>query len=147
MRISRVSAFEAQGVTLRYPGRSWSGTRGQDGNVVMAIREHDVQVQAEGFSCLLWSPVIEGATEWVDRPMKHERLGHCRLAMMSGGAAGLLVHAASGEVEPDAVLALRIEKRDHEYWATWGAASRALPRSALTRSRAAPIFEPARMAA
>jgi hypothetical protein len=134
MRISRITAFAAQGVTLAYPPRSWSGTRGDDGTVVIAIRQNDVQVHAEGFSCLLWAPVIEGATEWVDRPMKQERLQHCRLALRYGRADGLLVYCASGDVQRDAMLALRVEMRQEEYWASWGssATARRLPVPAMS---------------
>ena len=38
-RISRIEAFAAQGVTLAYPSRSWSGVREDDGAVVIAMRE------------------------------------------------------------------------------------------------------------
>ena len=43
---------------------------------------------------------------------------------MHGGADGLLVCGDAGLVEPDAILALRVEKRRDEYWATWGFAAR-----------------------
>jgi hypothetical protein len=119
-RISRIQAFTEQGVTLAYPARSWSGVREDDGAVVIGIREAEVQVAADGFRCLLWSPVIEGATEWVDRPIKQERLGHCRLAIVSGGADGLMVCGARAEVEAGFVLSLRVEKVGAEYWAFWG---------------------------
>ncbi|HSU62636.1 MAG TPA: hypothetical protein VLJ12_02050 [Burkholderiales bacterium] len=119
-----MDAFEAQGVTLRYPARSWSGVRLEDGVVVLALRECDVEGHDEGFSCLLWAPLIEGVTPWVDRPSRHERLEHCRLALVHGGADGLLVCGDAALVEPDAMLALRVEKRRDEYWATWGFAAR-----------------------
>jgi len=119
-RISRIQAFADQGVTLTYPARSWSGVRGDDGVVVIAIREGEVQASAEGFSCLLWSPIIEGATEWVDRPIRRERLGHCRLASAFGGADGLLVGGERAEVDAQLVLSLRIEKIGAEFWAFWG---------------------------
>lgn len=147
MRVSLIEAFEAQGVALTHPRRSWSGTRHVDGSVVLAIREHDVQTHAAGFSCLLWAPVIEGATEWVDRPTKRERLQHCRLAYMHGQASGLIVHAGSGAVERGAVLTLRIDKRLREYWATWGSSARAqcLPRPKSRQCEA--LFESPRLAA
>src|SRR4051812_36227179 len=78
-RISRIEAFAEQGVSLAYPPRSWSGVREDDGGVVIAIRDGEIHAAVDGLRCLLWSPVIEGATEWVDRPMKEERLSHCRL--------------------------------------------------------------------
>ena len=119
-RISRVQAFSEQGVTLAYPARSWSGVREDDGAFVIAIREGEVQASFDGFSCLLWSPVIEGATEWIDRPIKHERLTHCRLALVYGGAEGLLVGGSAATVDQGRVIELRIEKRGAEYWAFWG---------------------------
>ncbi|HYG54269.1 MAG TPA: hypothetical protein VD965_03120 [Burkholderiales bacterium] len=121
--IPRIQAFSAQGVTLAYPERSWSGVREDDGAVVIGMREAEVQVSADGFRCLLWSPVIEGATEWLDRPIKQERLGHCRLAIARGGADGLVVCGARAEVEAGFVLALRVEKVGNEYWAFWGTLS------------------------
>ena len=123
-RLSRVHAFEAQGVTLRYQARSWSGVRFDDGVVVLALRERDVEGHDDGFSCLLWAPPIEGITQWADRPSRQERLEHCRLALVHGGADGLLVCGDAALVEPDALLALRVEKRGDEYWATWGFAAR-----------------------
>src|SRR2546428_10626208 len=122
-RLSRVHACEAQGVTRRYPARSWSGVRFDDGVVVFALRECDVEGHDDGFSCLLWAPPIEG--QWVDRPSRQERLEHCRLALVHGGADGLLVCGDAGLVEPDAILALRVEKRRDEDWAPWGVAARA----------------------
>jgi len=122
-RISRVQAFADQGVTLAYPARSWSGVREEDGAVVIAIREGEIQSSFDGFRCLLWSPVIEGATEWLDRPIKQERLRHCRLAVLFGGADGLLVSGTSAQVERGSVIGLRVEKVGGEYWALWGSAA------------------------
>src|SRR3989442_10631351 len=122
-RLSRVHAFEAQGVTLRSPARSWSGVRFDDGVVVFALRECDVEGHDDGFSCLLWAPPTEGTTQWVDRPSRHERLEHCRLALVHGGADGLLVCGDAALVEPDAILALRVDKRREGDWAPWGLAA------------------------
>jgi hypothetical protein len=119
-RISRLQAFSDQGVTLKYPSRSWSGLRFEDGAVVIALRESEVEASFDGFRCLLWAPVIEGATEWVDRPVKDERLQHCRLALVHGGADGLLVGGSSAEVDRGSVVTLRVEKLRGEYWAFWG---------------------------
>ena len=83
-RLSRLEAFAEQGVTLAYPPRSWSGVREEDGAIVIALREGEVQCAMDGFRCLLWAPVVEGATEWVDRPIKQERLSHCRRALNAG---------------------------------------------------------------
>jgi hypothetical protein len=147
-RISRIQAFTDQGVTLAYPARSWSGVREEDGAVVIGMREAEVQVSADGFRCLLWSPVIEGATEWVDRPIKQERLGHCRLAFAYGGADGLVVCGARAEVEAGFVLSLRVEKVGAEYWAFWGTLSAcATGESGLWRERAHASAEQVRLAA
>jgi hypothetical protein len=148
-RISRVQAFAEQGVTLAYPTRSWSGVREEDGAVVIAIREGEIQSSFDGFRCLLWSPVIEGATEWLDRPIKQERLRHCRLAVMFGGADGLLVSGASAHVERGSVIGLRVEKLRGEYWALWGSAALA---PSLSEIMSGPAYayagrEPVRMAA
>ncbi len=146
-KVSRIEAFAEQGVSLRFPARSWSGVRADDGAVVIAVREGEVQSAFDGFRCLLWAPVIEGATEWIDRPAKAERLGHCRLAVLNGGAEGLLVGGPRGEVNVDSVLTLRVELREGEYWAFWGSVGCAhgVGRGRLTPDHAAP--EPERMAA
>jgi hypothetical protein len=119
-KVSRVEAFAEQGVSLRFPARSWSGVRADDGAVVIALREGEVQSALDGFRCLLWAPVIEGATEWIDRPAKAERLQHCRLALLNGGAEGLVVGGPRGEVNADGALELGVELRQGEYWAFWG---------------------------
>jgi hypothetical protein len=134
--LSREDAFKAQGVSLKYPARSWSGVRLEDGVVVLAIRDADVQIDDEGFSCLLWAPVIEGATCSADSPSKQERLEHCRLAALHRGADGLLVCGDSAQVQPDVILALHVAKRRDEYWATWGCPARILP---LRNSLNAPL--------
>ena len=113
----------------------------KDGAVVLAIRECDVHGDDEGFSCLLWTPVIEATTEWVDRPSKQERLEHCRLAIVHGGADGLLVCGEAALVEPDAILALRVEKRRDEYWATWGFAARTQTPERAREARFASFYE------
>lgn len=146
-KVSRIEAFAEQGVSLRFPARSWSGVRTDDGAVVIAVREGEVQSAFDGFRCLLWAPVIEGATEWIDRPAKAERLQHCRLAALNGGAEGLLVGGPRGEVNADSVLELRVELREGEYWAFWGSATCA---DGVRRDRLAPdhaLPQDARMAA
>jgi hypothetical protein len=132
--LSRLDAFKAHGVALRYPTRSWSGVRWEDGVVVIAIREADIQVQEEALSCLLWVPVIEGATSWSDSPSKQERLEHCRLAVLHGGADGLIVCGEAARVKADALLSLRVEKRCDRYWATWGPTARVLPLRVATEA-------------
>jgi hypothetical protein len=124
--LSRADAFKAHGVSLKYPARSWSGVRWVDGVVVIALRDTDVRVEKEGCSCLLWTPVIEGATSWADSPSKQERLEHCRLAVLQGGAEGIMVCGEAALVKADRSLALHVEKRRNEYWATWGWTARVL---------------------
>ena len=147
-RLSRVEAFAEQGVMLAYPPRSWSGVRDIDGAIVIAIREGEVQCAMDGFRCLLWSPVIDGATEWVDRPMKAERLHHCRLAYFFGGADGLLLGGEHAERVPGGVIPLRVEKLKEEYWGFWGlpARSHELPADGAVATPGAQP-EPVRMAA
>jgi hypothetical protein len=147
-RIPRIQAFSEQGVTLAYPARSWSGVREDDGAVVIGMREAEVHVCADGFRCLLWSPVIEGATEWIDRPNKEERLGHCRRAFAWGGADGLIVCGTRAEVERGSVLSLRVEKAGAEYWAFWGTLiACASGRTGLRRDPAYAPLETERLAA
>lgn len=146
-RISRIQAFEEQGVSLVYPSRSWSGIRKDDGRVVIALREGEVQSCREGFRCLLWAPVIEGATEWVDRPIKAERLEHCRVAAADGGADALIVRGSAAEVECGAAIGLRVERRRGEYWGYWGTASVGTAVRVSRWHGAAVTFEPALMAA
>lgn len=135
--MSRAQAFAAQGVTLSYPEHSWSGIRDEDGAVVIAIREADIERAFDGFRCLLWTPAIEGAAQGVYGCARRERLRHCRLAVLHGGADGLLVGRDSAQVERDALLTLRVELRGGEYWAHWGSAASAC---ALTDRR--PFVEP-----
>lgn len=118
--LSRVEAFAEQGVRLAYPTRSWSGVREEDGAVVIAMREGEIESAFDGFRCRLWSPVIESATEWVDRPAKAERLRHCRLAFLRGGADGLVALGPAAEIERGCVFPLRVERIGPEFWAFWG---------------------------
>src|SRR5262245_53882294 len=89
--LSRVMAFDAQVVTLRYLSHSWSGARGSGGAVVIAIHATCIHVDDGGCSCLLWSPAI-AAKEWMERASHEERLEHCRLAVRYGAAGGLLAY-------------------------------------------------------
>ena len=120
---SITQAFRAQGVALKYPIRSRSGIRSDDGAVVIAIDEIDVRVSAEGFRCRLWAPGAEAGTCATDWPSMKERLEHCRLAARHGGADGLLIKAGS-LIEPGVVLTLYVERRGVEYWASWGSTAR-----------------------
>ncbi|HUG76140.1 MAG TPA: hypothetical protein VML57_01500 [Burkholderiales bacterium] len=145
-RLPRPLAFKAQGVALKFPARSWSGIRCDDGAVVIAIREGDVQLGDEGCSCLLWAPLAEGAAPWVDRPIRQERLEHCRLAVLHGGADGLILRGAGAEADPYELLALHVEKLGGEYWARWGAAARSMPVPPFAEAQAERLHE-ARIAA
>jgi hypothetical protein len=117
-------AFDAQGVTLRYPSHSWSGVRGTDGAVVIAIRATCIQVDDGGCSCLLWSPAI-AAKEWMERASHEERLEHCRLAVRYGAADGLLAYGERAAFDADEVIALLVVKVGDRYWARWGSVARA----------------------
>jgi hypothetical protein len=124
--LSRFRAFEMRGVTLKYPSRSWGGVRADDGAVILALWAGDVFSDSHGSSCLLWTPYCEGAHGWQDNASGQERLEHCRLAVVHGGAEGLLVYGDSAAVDPEIVLALRVVKRGADYWAKWGSATRTI---------------------
>lgn len=145
-RLPRLLAFQAQGVTLRFPARSCSGIRAGDGAVVFALGEADVRFGDEGCSCLLWAPLAESAALFVDRPIRQERLEHCRLAVLHGGAEGLLLRGARGEAEPGKLLALHVEKLGAEYWARWGSSASSQPAPPFAEAQAERLRE-ARIAA
>ena len=121
--LSRAAAFRAQGVNLADPSRSWGGQRA-DGSVVFAIPERAVREHEGGYCSLLFSEAASLSAGPAGDP---ERLGHCRLALRQGGAGGLLASGLAGKVRGNAVLALALEERDGEFWALWGAATRAVP--------------------
>ena len=108
--IPRVRAFEARGALLKFPSRSWSGVRADDGAVILAIRARDLRRHRHGSRCVLWKPG--------DAAMDHEeRLKHCRLAALHGHAEGLLAYGEAAQVDSDVVLPLRVVRRGAEYWA------------------------------
>jgi hypothetical protein len=117
-------AFRAQGVTLKYPSHSWSGVRGGDGAVVVAIRATDVQVHDWGCSCLLWSPAI-GPGEELERASHQERLEHCFLAVCHGTAEALVAYGQDAAFNAGEVIALSVVKIGNQYWARWGSVARA----------------------
>ena len=119
MRLTRFRAFGARGVKLKYPSRSWSGVRGDDGAVILAIRARDLRRHKRGSRCMLWGP--HGLQAAMDRAAFDERLRHCRLAELRGGAEGLLTYGDDATVDPDVVLSLRVVRRGAEYWAEVGA--------------------------
>ena len=123
--VSLAQAFAVQGVELKFPQRSWSGIRADDGCVVIAMRDSDVHACLDGFSCLLYAPAAECASEPLDRPTWRERLEHCRLATLNGVAEGLLVCGERARVDERLLLMLRVEKRGTHYWALWGSAAKA----------------------
>ena len=116
-------AFWAQGVSLKYPVRSRSGIRSDNGAVVIAMDQVDVQASADGFRCRLWAPGARFAACADDWPSMKERLEHCRLAARQGGADGLLI-TPGATIEPGVILTLCVERRGLEYWASWGNTAR-----------------------
>lgn len=123
-RLSRLMAFAAQGVTLKYPSHSWSGLRGDDGVVVIAVRANDVWVDDWGCSCLLWSPAIEpnDGMEWASH---QERLEHCALAVRHGIAEALVAYGKDAVFDADEVITPRVIRIRSQYWAKWGSVARA----------------------
>ena len=112
--IPRVRAFEARGVSLKYPSRSRSGVRADDGAVILAIRARDLRRHRRGSRCVIWKPddarIDPGAS-------RDELLEHCRLAALRGNAEALLTYGEGAKVDPDVVLPLRVVRRGEEYWA------------------------------
>jgi hypothetical protein len=117
--LSPAQAFAAHGVTLRFPARSLSGVRSEDGVVLFAVRADDVRTDADGSSTPLWTP----ARAALDRASSDERLEHCRLAMRQGGAEGFVLNRAPRDER--CAFALRVVRAGHEYWARWGSVARA----------------------
>ncbi len=103
-KITLARAFRAQGVTLKYPARSRSGIRWDDGAVVIAIDAARVRSSADGHRCLLCAPIPEAAADISDPAIAHERREHCLLAARHGGADG---------------------RWRGQYWASWGIVARA----------------------
>lgn len=123
-RLSRAMAFEAQGVTLKYPAHSWSGVRCKDGGVVVAIRAADVEVDERGCRCLLWSPVT-GAVEGMESASHRERFEHCSLAVRRGTAEAILAYGEDAAFDAHEVVALSVVRVGNQYWGKWGAVARA----------------------
>jgi hypothetical protein len=118
-------AFEWRGVTLRYPARSRSGQRDEDGTVVFAMSQAQVRVSDWGCSCPLWLPAGAGAAREADAAVRRERLQHCKLALRLGVAEGFLLDAHDVPAVLREVLCLHVVKAGAEYWATWGGVARA----------------------
>jgi len=119
--IPRVRAFEARGASLKYPSRSRSGVRADDGAVILAIRARDLRRHGRGSRCVVWKP--DEAQAALDPASRDELLEHCRLAALRGHAEGLLTYGEGAQVDPDVVLPLRVVRRGEEYWAELGAPS------------------------
>ena len=130
--VSRRSAFESRGVTLRAQS-SWGGIRPSDGTVVLSIWMDDIKSQNGLCSYLLWAPNENDARPWSDKPGGRERLEHCRQACERGFAEALLVYGERLEghipedrattvagIDPAVVLQVEVVLRGHEYWALWG---------------------------
>jgi hypothetical protein len=122
--LSRYRAFELRGVTLKNPARSWGGVRAGDGVVILALWADDILSDDRGSSCLLWARHGNPAHGCSDSDSRQERLQHCRLAALHGGAEGLLVYGDTAAIDPDILLALRVVKHGEEYWAKWGSVTR-----------------------
>lgn len=131
--ISRAKALEARGVLLQDPRGSWSGVRKSDGAVVMTLWADAIESAHGACAYLLWAPNVAGSRPWSDAAAGKERLEHCRLAMKSGNAEGLLVYGERLDghlpeekarsvhgVDPDTIVRFRVEQRGDEYWAVWG---------------------------
>jgi len=116
--LSRLRAFQAQHVALKYSWLSWSGVRQLDGVVVFAMAEDDVETDDGGSRCLLWS---RDAGARFGTLGSNERLAHCRLAAWHGTAEGLLVRSDALVVSAE-TLGVRVERIVEQYWALWGSA-------------------------
>ena len=129
--VPRNKAFAARGIWLTDP-RSWSGIRTSDGAAVFALWSGSVRSEDGGCRYLLWAPNIKGGRAWSDTQAGQERLAHCKAALQRGAAEGLLVRGEPLEgwlpeeraktvlgVDPEVVIALRVEQRGPEYWAAW----------------------------
>jgi hypothetical protein len=111
--IPRVRAFEARGVSLKYPSRSRSAVRADDGAVILAIRARDLRRHRRGAHCVIWKPDHAAAMD----ASRDELLEHCRLAALRGNAEGLITYGDAAKVDPDVVLPIRVVRRGAEYWA------------------------------
>ena len=112
--IPRLRAFEARGVSLKYPSRSRSGVRADDGAVILAIRARDLRRHRRGSRCVVWAP---GEARGAMDPVSRDLLEHCRLAALRGNAEGLITYGEAAQVDPDVVLPIRVVRRGAQYWA------------------------------
>ena len=112
--IPRVRAFEARGAVVKFPSRSWSGVRADDGAVILAIRARDLRRHRRGSRCVVWPP---GEARGAMDPVSRDLLEHCRLAALRGNAEGLITYGVAAQVVPDVVLPIRVVRRGAQYWA------------------------------
>jgi hypothetical protein len=138
--LSRARAFRCHGVTLKFPARSRSGLRSDDGMVVFAMPAGAVRMDEWGSMCPLWLPADRASESAGSRSISEEVLEHCRLAVRHGIAEGFVLHPGGPFPHGPELLALRVIKAGEEYWAKWGCAARAeLPRRhALAESASLP---------
>ena len=130
--VSRLSALGTRGVVPA--NRFWSrgGVRSSDGTVVLVLWAEDARVDGARTEFLLWAPNVDGTRAWSDSAGGRERLEHCRKALASGAAEGLLGYGVRLEgtlpeekvlhfdgADPENVLSMAIERRGEEYWGVW----------------------------
>ena len=138
--VSRASAFRSHGIALKFPARSRSGLRSDDGMVVFAMPAAAVRAHEWGYICPLWLPADRASESAAGHAISEEVLDHCRLAVRHGVAEGFVLHADATLTKGSELVALRVVKAGEEYWAKWGCAARAeLPRRhALAASASLP---------
>ena len=118
---ARTLAFEALGVSLRFPADSWSGVRAADGTVVFALAADQVRADGHGYLTLLWTPARRAAAGTIERASSDERLEHCRLALSQGRAEGFVIRGRQVAADMER-LPLRIVASGEKYWARWTSA-------------------------
>jgi hypothetical protein len=127
--LSRARAFRWHGIALKFPARSRSGMRSDDGMVVFAMPAAAVRMDEWGSMCPLWLPADRASESAAGSAISEEVLEHCRLAVRHGIAEGFVLHSEATSPHGPELLALRVVKAGEEYWAKWGSAARAeLPR-------------------
>ena len=127
--LSRARAFRCHGVALKFPARSRSGVRSDDGMVVFAMPAAAVRMDIWGCMCPLWLPADRASESEASRAISEEVLEHCRLAVRHAMAEGFVLDPDATLPHGPELLALRVVKAGEEYWAKWGCAARAeLPR-------------------
>lgn len=121
---ARILAFEALGVTLKFPTDSLSGVRADDGMVVFALPAGDVRADKHGHCALLWAPARRAAAGTIERASSEERLEHCRMALIQGRAEGFLFRAGQACSAAER-LSLQVIASGEKYWARWVSALQA----------------------